>query len=149
MNREGSGRLINILLVEDNPGDVRLALEAWKEAKVLNEIKVVEDGETALAYLHKEGEYVDVETPDLILLDLTLPRMDGRELLKVVKEDPELRRIPVVVLTVSQEEKDVLLTYNLHANCYIVKPADLDQFIEVIRSIEGFWLSIVKLPEGA
>jgi two-component system, chemotaxis family, response regulator Rcp1 len=109
---------------------------------------VVEDGETALAYLQKEGEYAGVETPDLILLDLTLPRMDGRELLKVVKEDPELRRIPVVVLTVSQEEKDVLLTYNLHANCYIVKPADLDQFIEVIRSIEGFWLSIVKLPEG-
>ena len=137
---------IKILLVEDNPGDVRLTQEALVDAKVHNQMFVVGDGVEALAFLRKEGEYRDTPQPDLILLDLNLPRKDGREVLAEIKEDQHLRRIPVVVLTTSTEERDVVKAYNSHANCYINKPVDLDQFINVIKTIEGFWLSIVKLP---
>ncbi|MCL4474207.1 MAG: response regulator [Actinobacteria bacterium] len=139
-------KLIEILLVEDNPGDVRLTQEALKETKVLNNLEVVNDGVEAMAYLHREGEFAEAKRPDLILLDLNLPRKDGREVLEEIKQDPELRQIPVVVLTVSQAEQDIYRTYDLHCNCYITKPINLDQFIEVIKAIENFWLSIVKLP---
>jgi chemotaxis family two-component system response regulator Rcp1 len=141
-----TGKPIEILLVEDNPGDVRLTVEALKEAKVRNELYVVGDGVAALAFLHREGEHADAPRPDLILLDLNLPKMDGREVLAEIKKDPNLKRIPVVVLTVSQAEEDILRTYDLHANCYITKPVGLDQFLEVVKAIEGFWLTIVKLP---
>ena len=137
---------INILLVEDNPGDIRLTLEALKEAKVRNKLHVVEDGVEAMAFLRHEGEYAKVPHPDLILLDLNLPKKDGREVLAEVKSDEDLRRIPVVVLTISEAEEDVLKTYNLHANCYITKPVNLDKFLKVVKSIEDFWLTIVKLP---
>jgi chemotaxis family two-component system response regulator Rcp1 len=139
---------IEILLVEDNPGDVRLTEEALKEGKVVNSLNVVPDGVEALAYLRKEGEYASAETPDLILLDLNLPKKDGREVLAEVKEDPELRMIPVVVLTTSRDEQDILKSYDLHANCYITKPVDFEQFISVVRAIEDFWLSVVKLPSN-
>lgn len=139
-------RPIEILLVEDNPGDVRLTQEVLSESRVLNNLVVARDGVEALAMLRREGAYAQQPSPDLILLDLNLPRKDGRELLVDIKDDPALRRIPVVVLTTSQAESDVLRAYDLHANAYIVKPVDLDQFIQVIRSIEDFWLSIVKLP---
>lgn len=138
---------IHILLVEDNPGDVRLTREALRESKLLNELAVASDGVEALAMLRRQGDYSDATTPDLILLDLNLPRLDGREVLQAVKEDPVLRRIPVVVLTTSEAEQDILRAYDLHANCYIVKPVDLEQFLHVVRSIEDFWLTIVKLPE--
>lgn len=137
---------IKILLVEDNPGDVRLTLEAFKEGKVNNKISVVNDGVEALAFLRKEGEYADVFRPDVILLDLNLPKKDGYEVLAEIKQDPELKRIPVVILTTSEAERDILQTYYMHANCYITKPVDLDQFITVIKSIETFWLNVVKLP---
>ncbi len=137
---------IQILLVEDNPGDVRLTIEALHEAKVLNELYVVEDGVEAMRFLRKEGTYADSPLPDLILLDLNLPRKDGREVLAEIKEDDRLRHIPVVILTTSEAEQDIIATYNLHANCYVSKPVDLDQFIKVVRSVEDFWLSIVKLP---
>jgi two-component system, chemotaxis family, response regulator Rcp1 len=146
---EGSSlnvRPINILLVEDNPGDVRLTIEALREGKVHNNLHVVGDGVDALAFLHREGEYSDAPMPDLILLDLNLPRKDGREVLAEVKADPQLRRIPVVVLTTSNAEQDVLRSYDLHANCYITKPVDLDQFINIVRTIEDFWLAVVTLP---
>lgn len=146
MNKHESGQPIEILLVEDNPGDVRLTLEALREGKVRNNIYVVEDGVEAMAFLHQEGEYVDKPRPDLILLDLNLPKKNGREVLKEIKEDPDLKRIPVVILTVSKSEEDILKSYSLHANCFIVKPVDLDQFINVVKSIEHFWLTIVKLP---
>ncbi|MFZ5917280.1 MAG: response regulator [Chloroflexota bacterium] len=146
MSTRTIGKPIEILLVEDNPGDVRLTVEALKEAKVRNEMYVVGDGVAALAFLRREGEHTDAPRPDLILLDLNLPRMDGREVLAEIKKDPHLRRIPVVVLTVSQAEEDILKTYDLHANCYISKPVGLDQFLKVIESIEDFWLTIVKLP---
>jgi len=149
MSGQTIGRPIKILLVEDNPGDVRLTQEALKEGKVRNKLHVVEDGVEALAFLRQEGEYADVPRPDLILLDLNLPKKDGREVLAEIKEHPNLRRIPVVVLTVSQAEEDVLRTYDLHANCYITKPVDLDQFIKVVASIEDFWLTIVRLPPNA
>jgi len=139
---------IEILLVEDNPGDVRLTEEALKECKVVNRLNVVPDGVEALAYLRKEGEYASAETPDLMLLDLNLPKKDGREVLAEVKEDPELRMIPVVVLTTSRDEQDILKSYDLHANCYITKPVDFEQFISVVRAIEDFWLSVVKLPSN-
>ena len=139
---------IEILLVEDNPGDVRLTEEALKEGKVVNRLNVVPDGVEALAYLRKEGEYASAETPDLMLLDLNLPKKDGREVLAEVKEDPELRMIPVVVLTTSRDEQDILKSYDLHANCYITKPVDFEQFISVVRAIEDFWLSVVKLPSN-
>jgi chemotaxis family two-component system response regulator Rcp1 len=139
-------RPVEILLVEDNPGDVRLTLEAFKETKVRNNVSVVSDGGAALAFLRREGEYGDAPRPDLILLDLKLPVVDGRDVLDQIKADQALRRIPVVILTTSEAERDILKTYQLHANCYITKPVDLDQFIEVVRSIDQFWLSIVTLP---
>ena len=139
---------IDILLVEDNPGDVRLTIEALKEDKLQNNLHVVKDGVEAIAFLRQEGEYAGVPSPDLILLDLNLPRKDGREVLKEIKADGRLKRIPVVILTTSQAEEDVLKTYELHANCYITKPVNLDQFIRVVRSIEEFWLTIVKLPSS-
>ena len=142
------GDEIQILLVEDNPGDVRLTQEALREGKVHNELSVVGDGVDALAFLRREGGFADAPKPDLILLDLNLPRKDGREVLEELKADPDLRRIPVVVLTTSKAEEDVIRSYDLHANCYITKPVDLDQFIHVVQSIEDFWLTIVKLPPG-
>ncbi len=139
-------RPIEILLVEDNPGDVRLTIEALKEGKVLNNLNVVEDGVEAINYLRKVGKYADKLRPDLILLDLNLPKKDGREVLAEIKEDPNLKRIPVVVLTTSNAEQDIIKSYDKHANCYITKPVDLNQFIEVIKSIENFWLTIAILP---
>jgi len=132
--------------VEDNPGDVRLTKEALKEGKVRNNMFVATDGEEALTFLRQEGKYVEACRPDLILLDLNLPKKSGREVLEEIKADPDLKRIPVVVLTVSKDEQDVLKSYNLHANCYITKPVDLEQFIEVVKSIEDFWLTVVMLP---
>jgi chemotaxis family two-component system response regulator Rcp1 len=150
MSSQMIGKPVEILLVEDSPGDVRLTVEALKDAKVRNELHVVEDGVEALAFLRQEGAYADAPRPDVILLDLNLPKKDGREVLAEIKGDPNLRRIPVVVLTVSQAEEDILKTYDLHANCYITKPVDLDQFIKVVRSIEDFWLTVVRLPpDGA
>ncbi|HET6676331.1 MAG TPA: response regulator [Nitrospiraceae bacterium] len=137
---------IEILLVEDNPGDVRLTKEALKEAKVINNLTVLKDGVEALAFLRQEGPYAAAKRPHLILLDLNLPRKDGREVLAQIKADDALRRIPVVVLTTSEDEQDVLKSYNLHANCYVTKPVDLERFIKVVRSIEDFWLGIVVLP---
>src|SRR4029079_10656167 len=128
---------------EDNPGDVRLTIEALKEGKVLNTLSVAVDGVEALSFLHREGPYAEAPRPDLILLDLNLPRKDGREVLAEIKADDKLRRIPVVVLTTSQDEQDVFKSYNLHANCYVTKPVDLEQFMTVVRSIEDFWLGIV------
>jgi CheY-like chemotaxis protein len=142
----GSGRPIEILLVEDNPGDVRLTKEALKLGKVSNHLNVAEDGEQALAFLRREGPYAQAPNPDLILLDLNLPKKNGREVLEEIKADPSLRRIPVVILTVSEAEQDILKSYNLHANCYITKPVDLDKFLTVIQSIEDFWLTMVVLP---
>ena len=146
MNSQATGRPIDILLVEDNPGDVRLTVEALKEGKVHNKLHVAKDGMEAMAFLHKEGKYADAPHPDLILLDLNLPKKDGREVLEEIKEDPRLKRIPVVILTGSKAGEDILKSYNLHANCYITKPVDLEQFITVVESIEDFWLTIVKLP---
>jgi CheY-like chemotaxis protein len=142
-------RAIEILLVEDNPGDVDLAREALKGAKVRNEIHVVADGVEALQFLRRQGRFAEAHRPDLILLDLNLPRKDGREVLKEIKADHELRRIPVVVLTTSKLEQDVLKAYDLHANCYIIKPVDFLQFMHIIQTIEGFWLSVVRLPSSA
>jgi chemotaxis family two-component system response regulator Rcp1 len=139
-------KVIDILLVEDNPGDVRLAQEALKESKVRNKLFVVEDGVEAMSFLRQEGKYGGVPRPDLVLLDLNLPRKSGREVLSEIKNDERLKRIPVVVLTVSRAEEDVLKCYNNYANCYITKPLDFNQFIEVTKSIEDFWLTIVKLP---
>ena len=146
MNSQTMGRPVEILLVEDNPGDVRLTVEALKENKLHNNLHVVGDGEEAMAFLRRESEYADVPRPDLILLDLNMPKKDGRETLAEIKEDPDLKRIPVVILTTSQAEEDVLKTYDLHANCYVTKPVDLDQFIKVVKAIEAFWLTIVRLP---
>ena len=137
---------IEILLVEDNPGDVRLTREALRENKVNNNLHVAVDGVDALDFLFRRGKYVDALHPDLVLLDLNLPKKNGREVLAEVKADPLLRRIPVVILTTSDAEQDILASYDLHANCYITKPVDLDRFIEVVKSIEGFWLCVVKLP---
>ena len=137
---------IEILLVEDNPGDVRLTLEVMKDARVRNHISMVKDGVEALAFLRREGDYADAPRPDLILLDLNLPKKDGREVLADIKSDPTMRRIPVVVLTVSKDEEDILKSYDLYANCYVTKPINMEQFIAVVRSIEDFWLTIVKLP---
>jgi len=148
MSSQSSAQPIEILLVEDNPGDVRLTQEAFKEGKVSNNLNVATDGVEALAFLRQEGEYADIPRPDVILLDLNLPKKDGREVLAEIKDDPDLRRIPVVVLTTSQAEQDILKSYNLHANCYITKPVDLERFITVVKSIETFWLSVVKLPQS-
>ena len=140
-------RPIEILLVEDNPGDVRLTQEALGEAKVRNNLAVAKDGVEALSYLRREPPFEKATRPDLILLDLNLPRKDGRDVLAEIKADPDLRRLPVVVLTTSSAEKDILESYNLYANCYITKPVDLDQFVRIVSSIEDFWLTIVKLPQ--
>lgn len=137
---------IEILLVEDNPADVRLAQEAFKESKVCNNLHVAEDGIEALAFLRKEGKYANAPCPDLILFDLNLPKKDGREVLAEIKSDKSLQHIPLLVLTTSRVEEDVLNTYNMHANCYITKPVDMEQFLEVVRTIEEFWFTIVKLP---
>lgn len=145
-DENGNTRPIEILLVEDNPGDVRLTQEALKEGKVWNNLHVAVDGVDALEFLEKKGQHENAPKPDLILLDLNLPRKDGRELLADIKENPELRRIPVVILTTSRDEADVIKTYDLHANCYVTKPVDLEQFITVVRSVEDFWLTVVKLP---
>ena len=142
-------RPIEILLIEDNPGDVRLTVEALRESRVRNQIHVVDDGEKALAFLRRAGDRANARRPDLILLDLNLPRKDGREVLAEIKQDPHLKTIPVVVLTSSAAEHDILQAYNLHANCYITKPVDLEQFLRVIRSIEDFWLVVVMLPPAA
>jgi chemotaxis family two-component system response regulator Rcp1 len=139
---------IEVLLVEDSPGDVRLTREALKDAKVHISLHVASDGIEAMAYLQCEGPYVNAIRPDLILLDLNLPRKDGRQVLKEIKESPTLRSIPVVILTTSSSEADILQSYHLHANCYISKPVDLDGFLKVVQSIDSFWLSVVKLPRG-
>ena len=141
-------RPVQILLVEDNPGDVGLTLEALKEATVLNKLTVVKDGIEALSLLRRQGQHAHAARPDLILLDLNLPKKDGREVLAEIKADDNLKRIPVIILTTSQNEQDVVKSYNLHANCYITKPLDLDQFIKVVKSIEDFWLGIVVLPKN-
>lgn len=137
---------IEILLVEDSPGDVRLTREALSEAKVANRLHVVGDGEEAMNFLRRRDKHANAPRPDLLLLDLNLPRMDGRQVLEEVKADPDLRTIPVVVLTTSDAEGDILKSYNLHANCYLVKPVDVDKFFAQIRSLEDFWLAVVKLP---
>jgi two-component system, chemotaxis family, response regulator Rcp1 len=142
-------RPIDILLVEDNPGDVRLTREALREGKVRNHLYVAADGVEALRFLRREGEHAGAVRPDLILLDLNLPKKDGREVLEEIKGDPALRSIPVVVLTSSQAEQDICRAYDLHANCYVSKPVDLEQFITVVKSIEAFWFTIVKLPTEA
>jgi len=141
-----AGRPVEILMVEDNPGDVRLTQEALKDAKVSNHLYAVGDGVAAIDFLRRRGDFPDVPRPDLILLDLNLPRKDGREVLAEIKSDPDLRTIPVVVLTTSEAEEDILRAYKLNANCYVTKPVDLDQFIRVVRSLESFWLTIVRLP---
>jgi len=138
---------IEILLVEDNPGDARLAVEALKESKVHNNLHHVVDGVEAMDFLHRRTKYSNVPPPDLILLDLNLPRKDGREVLEEIKEHPELRLVPVVILTTSAAERDLVKTYDLHANAYVIKPLDLDQFIEVVQAIENFWFMVVKLPQ--
>ncbi len=137
---------IEILLVEDNPGDADLAREALEGSKFNNILNVVDDGEKAMAYLRQDGLYAKVSRPDLILLDLNIPKKDGKQVLAEIKADDDLRRIPVVILTTSRSEEDVIKSYNLHCNCYITKPIDLNQFLNVVRSIEDFWLSIVVLP---
>jgi CheY-like chemotaxis protein len=146
MAKSQHGKPIEILLVEDNPGDVRLTKEALAEAKVANQLSVVTDGVEAMDFLKKRGCFADVLRPDLVLLDLNLPKKDGREILAEMKADPKLRRIPVVVLTTSRADEDVLKAYDLHANCYITKPVDFPRFLDVIRSIEEFWLTVVILP---
>ena len=147
MSADPIGRPVEILLVEDNPGDVRLTQEALKESKVTNNLSVAEDGVEALAFLKREGKYADVPRPDLLLLDLNLPKKDGREVLAEIKTDKDLKRIPVVILTTSAAEEDIMRAYEFSANCYITKPVDLEQFIKVVKAIEEFWLTVVKLPE--
>ncbi len=144
--RDAGAKPIEILLVEDNPGDVRLTLEALKEGKVSNHLSVVSDGVEALAFLRRQGTYTEAPRPDLVLLDLNLPKKDGREVLGEIKLDEALKRIPVVVLTTSRAEEDILKSYDLYANCYITKPVDLERFFTVVKSIEDFWLTVVKLP---
>ncbi|MEJ2147900.1 MAG: response regulator [Chloroflexota bacterium] len=139
-------RPVEILLVEDNPGDVRLTIEGLQEARVYNNLHVAQDGIEALGFLHREGLHSEAPRPDLILLDLNLPRKDGREVLAEIKADVGLRRIPVIVLTTSQDEEDILKTYDLHANCYVTKPLDFEQFMHVVQSVEDFWLSVVTFP---
>lgn len=146
MDRPENAKPINILLVEDNPADIRLTKEVLKEGKIQNTLNVVMDGEDAILYLKKIGEFKSATAPDIILLDLNLPKKDGREVLTEIKTDPALMHIPVIILTTSAAEQDILSTYAHHANCYIMKPVDFNQFIQVVRSIENFWLTIVKLP---
>lgn len=146
MNIREINNPIGILIVEDNPGDVRLVQEVLKESKIRNNLYVAKDGLEAIGFLRRESQYADAPRPDLILLDLNLPGKDGREVLAEIKEDHDLKRIPVVVLTTSEAEEDILRTYDLHANCYITKPIHLDQFIKVMGTIEKFWLTTVRLP---
>ncbi len=148
MNIIELGRPIEILLVEDNPGDVRLTLEAFREAKIGNRIHTVSDGIQALDFLNQDAKYSNVPSPDLILLDLNLPKKDGREVLASIKANPKIKHIPVVVLTTSKSEEDIIKSYALQANCYITKPVDLDQFLDVVKLIGDFWLTVVKLPPG-
>ncbi len=140
------GMPVEILLVEDNEGDIRLTTEAFKEGKISNRLYVVRDGVEALEFLNRKGSYAQAIRPDIILLDLNLPRKDGREVLTDIKNHAQLKRIPVVILTTSKAEQDILRAYDLHANCYITKPVDLEEFLTVVRTIEEFWLTIVKLP---
>ncbi len=146
MNAADSGIMIQILLVEDDPGDVLITREAFAENKVRNHLSVVSDGETAMAYLRREGEFASAPRPDLILLDLNLPRKAGHEVLAEVKSDAELQRIPVVILTTSDAEEDILRSYDLHANAYVTKPVDFDRFLDVVRQIDEFFVTVVKLP---
>lgn len=146
MTNAYEGRPVEILLVEDNAGDVRLAREGLRECKLLNNLSVAEDGVKAMAFLRREGEHAHAPRPDLIMLDLNLPRKDGREVLKEIKEDENLKRIPVVILTTSKAEEDIVKSYSLHANCYVTKPLAIEQFIEVVQAIETFWFTIVELP---
>lgn len=141
------GRPIEILLVEDNPGDVRLTKEALSESKVRNRISVASDGVEAMAFLRREGRYKDAPRPDIILLDLNMPRKDGREVLAEVKQAPDLKRIPVVVLTSSAAEQDIVRTYDLHANAFITKPVGFEEFVSVVKEVEDFWFTVVKLPK--
>ncbi len=145
---ETTGRPVEILLVEDNSADVRLTVEILKETKVRNVLTVASDGNEALEVLRRTGRYTHAVRPDLILLDLNLPKKDGKQVLAEIKADPVLKRIPVVILTSSKAEEDVVKSYNLYANCYVTKPVDLEQFVKVVKSVEEFWLTIVKLPEG-
>jgi len=137
---------IQILLVEDNPGDIRLTREAFRDSKIQNELYVAQDGVEALQFLRQEGEFADMPIPDIILLDLNLPRKSGREVLHEIKNDDQLKMIPVVVLTTSDDERDVVASYKLHANCYITKPVDINQFVTIVQNIQEFWFSVVKLP---
>jgi chemotaxis family two-component system response regulator Rcp1 len=146
MSAESYLKPIEILLVEDNPGDADLAREALESTKIRNTLSVVSDGEEAMAFLCHTGKHAGASRPDLILLDLNLPKKDGREVLAEIKSNDDFKRIPVVILTTSKAEEDILKTYNLHANCYITKPIDLNQFISVVKAVEDFWLTIVKLP---
>ena len=146
VDKKTDTRPIDILLVEDNPGDVRLTKEALRDAKVLNQIYVARDGVEAMQFVHNEGPFSNVPMPDLILLDLNLPKKDGREVLAEIKKDPKLKHIPVVVLTTSKADEDIVRTYNLHANAYITKPVDLNRFVEIMHALEEFWFTIVKLP---
>jgi len=148
MNMDPLGRPADFLLVEDNPGDVRLTQEALKNHKVQNNLHVVTDGEEAMDFLRRQGKHKNAPRPDIILLDLNLPRKDGREVLAEIKSDPDLKTIPVVIITSSEAEQDIVKSYNLNANCYVTKPVDLDQFIKVVQSINDFWLTIVKLPSA-
>jgi CheY-like chemotaxis protein len=143
---EPSSTSIEVLLVEDDPGDVLMTQEAFADYKIANRLTVVSNGEDAIAYLRKEGRFADVQTPDLVLLDLNLPRRDGREVLREVKGDPELRRIPIVVLTTSDAEEDILASYDLHANAYVRKPVDFEQFVAAVRAIDDFFITVVRLP---
>ena len=146
MNMDPLGRPADFLLVEDNPGDVRLTQEALKNHKVQNNLHVVTDGEEAMNFLRRQGKHKNAPRPDIVLLDLNLPRKDGREVLAEIKSDPDLKAIPVVIITSSEAEQDIIKSYNLNANCYVTKPVDLDQFIKVVQSVKDFWLTIVKLP---
>ena len=147
MTEYSAAKAIEILLVEDNPGDVRLAKEALSESKIHNQVNVVTNGEDAISYLKKENHFANVARPDIVLLDLNLPKKSGREVLSEMKNDPELRRIPVVILTTSKAEEDIFRTYDLHANCYITKPVDMDQFISIVKVLQDFWFTIVRLPK--
>ena len=146
MSDAARSRPVEILVVEDNPGDVRLMMETFREGKISNRLSVVEDGVEALAFLRNQGKYDSAPRPDLILLDLSLPRKSGQEVLAEIKKDADLKRIPVCVITSSAAEKDIMQAYDNHVNCYLTKPVDLGQFMSVVRSVEDFWLSIVKLP---
>lgn len=141
-----NGTVVEILLIEDNPGDRTLAIEALRDSKINNHLHIAVDGEEAMNFLNKKGNYKNFETPDIIFLDLNLPKKDGREILAEIKNDPKLKSIPVVVLTTSSAEEDIIRSYDLHANCFISKPLDFNQFVKVVKSIEDFWLTIVKLP---